>query len=144
MAIDRIDWHGESAEQAGFPNENGGTHIGIYLAWMINHHLEGEFHQEESAEELEQVRTRQITGREFLTRMCDEKFLEEDLNEEGSAFTQAYYESNEYFKDYDATLVDSNGLTDTYAVEDTWENYYLMADVISQKYKQWKEDNIKR
>lgn len=24
MAIDRIDWHGESAEQAGFPYENGG------------------------------------------------------------------------------------------------------------------------
>lgn len=38
MAIDRIDWNGESAEQAGFPYENGGTHMGIYLAWMICHH----------------------------------------------------------------------------------------------------------
>lgn len=32
MAIDRINWHGESAEKAGFPYENGGTHIGIFLA----------------------------------------------------------------------------------------------------------------
>ena len=31
MAIDRIDWHAESAEKAGLSYENGGTHIGIYL-----------------------------------------------------------------------------------------------------------------
>ena len=139
MAIDRIDWHGESAEEAGFPNENGGTHIGIYLAWIIQHHLEGEFLQEESAEELEQVRNREITGREFLISMCDEKFWEEDLNEEAFAFTQAYYETHEYFNDYDATLVHPKALTDTYAVEDTWENYDLMAVVISQKFKLWQE-----
>lgn len=139
MAIDRIDWHGESVEQAGFPYENGGTHIGIFLAWAIINHLEGDFHEEESAEELEQIRTRQITGRQFLINMCDEKFWEEDLNEEAFAFTQAYYETNEYFNDYDATLVHSKGLMDTYAVDDTWENYDLMANVIDQKFKTWKE-----
>lgn len=140
MAIDRIDWHGESAEQVGFPYENGGTHIGIYLAWIINNQLEGEFHQEESTDELEQVRTRQMTGRQFLINMCDEKFWEEDLNEQGFEFTQAYYESHQYFKDYDETLVDARGLTDTYAVDDTWDNYDLMAVVISQKYAQWQQN----
>lgn len=140
MAIDRIDWHGESAEQTGFPYENGGTHIGIYLAWIINNQLEGEFHQEESADELEQVRTRQMTGRQFLINMCDEKFWEEDLNEQGFEFTQAYYESHQYFKDYDEILVDAKGLTDTYAVDDTWDNYDLMAVVISQKYAQWQQN----
>ena len=99
MAIDRIDWNGEWAEWVGFPYENGGTHIGIYLAWIINNHLEGEFHQEESTEELQRVRDRQITGREFLSSMCDEKFWEEDLSAEAFAFTQAYYETNDYFKD---------------------------------------------
>ena len=140
MAIDRIDWYGESAEQAGFPYENGGTHIGIYLAWIINNQLEGEFHQEESVDELEQVRTRQMTGRQFLINMCDEKFWEEDLNEHGFEFTQAYYESHEYFKDYGEILVDAKGLTDTYAVDDTWDNYDLMAVVISQKYAQWQQN----
>ncbi|RZG43071.1 DUF7832 domain-containing protein [Acinetobacter wuhouensis] len=138
MAIDRIDWHAESAEQAGFPYENGGTHIGIYLAWIINNHLEGEFHQEESEDEIAQVLARKMTGRDFLIQMCDEKFCEEDLNEEGFAFTQAYYESNEYFKDYDATLVHAKGLENTYAIDDTWENYDLMAPVISEKYQQWR------
>ena len=141
MAIDRIDWHGESAETADFPYENGGTHIGIYLAWIINNHLEGEMHLEESEEELQQVRDHKITGRDFLSTMCDEKFWEDDLNEEGFAFTQYYYESNQYFNDYDVTLVHSKGLSDTYAVEDTWENYDLMAVVIDQKYQQWKKLN---
>lgn len=140
MAIDRIDWHAESAEQAGFPYKNGGTHIGMYMAWIINHHLEDEFHQEESQTELEQVRTRQMTGLQFLTAMCDEKFWEEDLNDEGFKFTQAYYESQQYFKDYDAALVYSKGLTETYAVEDSWENYDLIAAVIRQKYQQWKQN----
>jgi len=141
MAIDRIDWHSESAEQAGFPYENGGTHIGIYLAWAINNHLEGEFHQEESEEELQQVRDRKITGRDFLIQMCDEKFWEEDLNEQAFAFTQAYYESNQYFNDYNEILVHSKGLSDTYAVEDTWENYDLVAAIISQKYAEWKKNH---
>ena len=109
------------------------------MAWIINNHLEGEFHQEESTEELKRVRDRQITGRDFLSSMCDEKFWEDDLNEDGFAFTQAYYETNDYFKDYDATLVYAKGLTETYAVEDTWENYDLMAKVIDQKYQQWKK-----
>ena len=68
--------------------------------------------------------------------MCDEKFREEDLNEEGFTFTQAYYESNEYFKDYDNTLVFPKGLKDIYAVEDTWGNDDLMANVLNQKYSQ--------
>ncbi|ENU58614.1 hypothetical protein L291_4062 [Acinetobacter guillouiae MSP4-18] len=110
------------------------------MAWIINNQLEGEFHQEESADELEQVRTRQMTGRQFLINMCDEKFWEEDLNEQGFEFTQAYYESNQYFKDYDEILVDARGLTDTYAVDDTWDNYDLMAVVISQKYAQWQQN----
>lgn len=138
MAIDRIDWHAESAEKAGFPYENGGTHIGIYLTWIIHNHLEGEDHTEESVEELELVRTRQMTGLDFLIQVCDEKFWEDDLNEEAIQFTQAYYESHDYYKDYDATLVHPKGLTETYAVANTWENYDLMAVVISQKYQQWR------
>lgn len=142
MAIDRIDWHGESAEEAGFPNENGGTHIGIYLAWIIQHHLEGEFLQEESAEELEQVRNREITGREFLISMCDEKFWEEDLNPEAFVFTQHYYESHQYFKDYDEALEKNLGLTNTYAAEDTWASYDLIAPIISERFEAWKKSKV--
>jgi len=75
-----------------------------------------------------------------LINMCNEKFWEEDLNPQGFEFTQAYYESHQYLKDYDEILVNAQGLIDTYAVDDTWENYDLMATMISQKYQQWKRN----
>ena len=145
MTIDRIDWHGEWAENHGFPYENGGTHIGMYLAWIIQHHLEGEFHQQENSEQLEKVRTRQITGRQFLIESCDEKFWEEDLNPEAYEFTKVYYDVDnpQYFKDYDEILVQKFDLTSIFAVADTWENYDLIAVMISKRYQEWKQANLK-
>lgn len=138
MAIDRMDWHYGGDFPEGLPDENGGTHIGLFLAWIINHRLEGEFHQEESTEALEQVRKREITGRTFLIDMCDEKFWEEDLSKEGLAFTNFYYEDNEggYFSDYQKIL--SADLPTIYHAEDSWENYDRIAPAITAAYQRWK------
>lgn len=143
MAIDRMDWHYGGDFPDGLPEENGGTHIGIYLAWIINNGLEGDFHKEESAEELEKVRKREITGRDFLQEMCDEKFWDEDLSEEGYDFTLYYYSNEEgyvedgYIKDYERTLV--SGKCETiYHVADTWDSYDKIAPVISKRYEEWK------
>lgn len=42
--MDRIDWHGGSDN---FPeeleHEAGGTHLGMFLAWVINNNLEAVF-----------------------------------------------------------------------------------------------------
>ena len=46
-----------------------------------------------------------MTGTEFLIKECDEKFLNEDLNEQGQRFTAFYYESNKYFEDYEADKI---------------------------------------
>lgn len=140
MAIDRLDWHAETVEEADLPYENSGTHIGMYLAWMIMHHLEGEIHQEDSESELDSVRNRQMTGRTFLINVCDEKFCDEDLSDEGYAFTQAYYETDQYSNDYDEILVLPEGLSSSYAVADTWENYDLIAAKITQRYTEWKKN----
>ena len=35
MAIDRMDWHYGGDYPEGLPTENGGTHIGFYLTWII-------------------------------------------------------------------------------------------------------------
>jgi hypothetical protein len=53
MAIDRADWHYGGDFPAELPDENGGTHIGMYLAWIINNHLEGELHHEDTDSEQE-------------------------------------------------------------------------------------------
>lgn len=137
MAIDRMDWHSDSALEQGLNEESAATHIGMYLAWIIEHELVGEFHLEESAAALQQLKDRQISGRDFLIELCDEKFWEEDLNPEGLAFTQAYYENDaDYFNDYIEVL--AQDLPSLYHVENSWDNYERIAQRINQRYQDWK------
>lgn len=146
MAYDRMDWHYGGDFPEGLPEENGGTHIGMFLAWAIETKLIGEFHQEESEESIRQILKREITGREFLEDMCDEKFWEEDLNEEGNNFAKAYYEEDTSFGDkFSSYMEDYSTLfkkyETVYHVEDTWVNYDLIKPIIDQRFKQWKETN---
>ena len=137
MAYDRADWHYGGDYPAGLPAENGGTHIGMFLAWAIERGLEGDFHREESAAALAAVRARKMTGREFLFSRCDEKFWEEDLSEEGNAFATAYYEKDDgYLADYAATLIDD--LPSLYHVADTWKNFDRVAALLDRRYAEWK------
>ena len=140
-SIDRMDWHYGGDFPEGLPTENGGTHIGMYLAWVINNDLIGEMHVEDASESILAVKNRQITGRDFLIQECDEKFWNDDLNEEGLAFTNYYYSDDSgmklYIQDYEQIL--SNEVESTYYVEDTWNNYDKIARVIDIRYKEWKE-----
>ena len=142
MAIDRMDWHYGGDFPQGLPNENGGTHIGFYLTWIIQQNLAGEFHQEESSEELRLVQARELDGREFLINMCDEKFTDEDVNSEGYAFTEYYYEAEDggFFDDYERILM--GDLPSIYHVENSWENYDKIAPVIAKAYEKWKKTHI--
>ncbi len=142
MAIDRADWHSGGDFPADLPPENGGTHIGMFIAWIIHNGLQGESHDEESHEELKAVRGRRMTGRDFLFQACDGKLWEEDLSEEGKQFTAAYYSGEggkgygAYIEDYERVL--ATGLPTTYHVEDTWANYDAIASVISMRYAEWR------
>jgi hypothetical protein len=135
-SIDRMDWHYGGDYPDNLPQENAGTHIGMFLTWIIDKDLIGEMHREDSQEAIQKVLNRQMTGREFLTQECDEKFWEEDLNEEGYAFTQHYYESDSYIQDYADTL--ATDVDNIYEVENTWENYDKLKPVIDKRYGQWK------
>jgi hypothetical protein len=137
VAYDRADWHYGGDYPEGLPQENAGTHIGLFLAWIIKNNLVGDFHQKESCEYLIKVRNEEISGRDFLIDMCDEKFWEEDLSEEGQSFTNHYYESDLYLNDYDSAL--SSNLETLYHVENSWDNYYKLAPLISAAYNKWKK-----
>lgn len=139
MAYDKADWHYGGDFPEGVPDENGGTHIGMFLAWAIMNGLEGELHREESPEALFAVRARQMTGREFLFQECDEKFWDIDLNGEANEFAQYYYDGqSQYFEDYETTLAE--GLPTMYHVENTWENYDRIATVIDRRFADWKSN----
>jgi hypothetical protein len=118
MSYDRADWHYGGNYPKDLPTLNGGTHIGMFLAWAIISGVEGEEHQEDCPESLAAVRARKMTGREFLFRECDGKFCDADLN-----------------------CVLASDLPSTYHVEDTWDNYDKIAATITQRFKDWKRKN---
>ena len=141
MAIDRMDWHYGGEFPQGLDTVCGGTHIGMFLAWIILHGLIGTDHLDDSVDELAAVRERRMTGRDFLIQQCDEKFWDSDLNEEGLAFTHAYYTGDDtsygdYIGDYQRLL--AKGLPSVYHVQDSWENYDCLASAIDSAYQRWK------
>ena len=144
MALDKADWHYGGDFPAELPDENGATHIGLFLAWIIDNHLEGEIHHEDEVSEqaLAAVRQRQMSGRDFLLNQCDEKFWAVDLNAEGLAFAHLYYADEQggygpYLDDY-ADLLAQN-LPSLYHVADTWENYERLKPRLDSQYTCWKQ-----
>ncbi len=136
MSYDRADWHYGGDYPPDLPPENGGTHIGMFLAWVVNNNLESDLHHEYAESSLNAVKNHEMTGREFLEIECDEKFSDVDLSDEGNAFADYYYESNLYITDYEKAL--AMELPSLYHVENTWDNYDKIAKLIDQKYEQWK------
>lgn len=120
--------------------ENGGIHIGFYLTWIIENNLEGEDLQENATEELAMVRKREMDALTFLIQVCDEKFISDDLSDEGYAFTQHYYEAkiNNYFEDFERVL--GQEFSSSYYVENSWDNYDKISPVITDAYKKSKKE----
>lgn len=143
MSYDKIEWHSEGED---FPKEanpeNGGTHIGIFLAWIIQNNLVGELYIQLAQESIDKVKRREITGRDFLIMECDSKFFNEVLNDEGNKFVKNYYDStgdDNYFSDY-ATVFDE--YDNIYEVDNSWQNYDKIKPTIDMRYQEWKSKSI--
>ncbi|SRR6266571_8507219 len=135
-AIDSADWHYGGNYPAGLPPENAGTHIGMYLAWIISRNLAGEDLVRHAGDTYTWVLNREVTGRDLLFTKLDEKFFDQLLSPEGQAFTRSYYESNGYANDYDRVLC--GDLPSLYHVADTWENFDKLAPVIDERLAAWR------
>jgi hypothetical protein len=148
MALDRADWHYAGKYPKDLPIENGGTHIGMFLAWAIRNGLEGDELREVAPKELDRVRKRKMTGRQFLFKVCDGKFGEDDLGPEGLAFAHHYFSKpsgkyGKYLDDYCIALVPDE-MPSVYHVADTWANYDVIAAVIDERFAAWKKKRSAR
>ncbi len=152
---DDASWHYEGDYPKNIPTENAAIHIGMFLAWCILNELISEDLKE--AEDIERVKSGYMTGAQFLIDDCDEKFLDEDLSELGQKFANDYYEHNTKFANQFGYYVQDfcdifNKKTETngfeyesvYHVEDSWENYNLLASKIDERFKQWSEFQKKK
>lgn len=137
MIYDRADWHYLGDYPDDLPPQNGGTHIGIFFAWLVNHKMESEQQRIEHSAELDAIRDRSISGREFIAKLRDGELADADINDEANAFARAYYDSDLFFKDYAEILV--TDLPSLYHVDDTWENYDRMAERIDVRYADWQK-----
>lgn len=139
MSYDKIEWHSQGE---GFPKdakpEDGGTHIGIFLTWIIQNDLIGELYLETGQEIINKVKRKEITGRDFLVEECNSTFYDEILNDEGNEFVEYYYQSDaneNYFGDYAIVFDEYDNI---YEVENSWENYEKIKPVIEMRYLDWK------
>jgi hypothetical protein len=151
---DDASWHYEGEYPEELPPENAATHIGMFITWCIENNLMSDEQMEECAEEIEQIKNREMTGAEFLSIVCDEKFIDSDLSNLGQAFANDYYEPNTNFsKEYNFYLTDycevfeekeqASGINyeTYYHVENSWENYDLVKIRIQQRFEEWLRQN---
>jgi len=134
--IDRADWHYGGNYPSELPPENAGTHIGMYLAWIILRGLGSKELVLLSGDTYKWVRNREVTGRELLFTKLDEKFFDTLLSPEGEAFTRSYYETNGYANDYDRVL--GGDLPTLYHIQDTWENFDKLVPVLDDRLAAWR------
>jgi hypothetical protein len=136
-SIDRAEWHYAGNFPTDLPPENGGTHIGMYLAWIVQKDLGSAVLRKHARDSLPLLQQRKITGRELLYTELDEKFSDALLTKLGKDFTRDYYQTDCYIDDYDEVL--GGKLPTLYHVHDSWANFDKLAPVIDQRFIRWQK-----
>ena len=151
MAIDRYDWHYDSAVKVYCERNNltvdelteeqtdkiclyAADHIGMFLRWVIESGFEGE---ESDPEGCERVRKGEITGVEYLMEYCDGKFWDCDVCDKIKPFVHEYYNSDDenrpyqYFND----LAEAIGEENAYQIMSGDKEYNALKPLIDRAYK---------
>ena len=140
MKYEDVSWHSGAAD---FPKElsavAGGTHTGMFLAWAL---LAG-LGSAEFFADIEPLRMRSTTPGRFFYDQSDGKFVDEELNEEGNAFTRAYFdaENGRFLHDYSEAL--GGELETAYHVADTWANFDRLKPVLDRRLAEWRRGELK-
>ena len=139
MKYDDASWHyGADNFPKHLPQEAGGTHAGMFVAWAFISGLAGDLHIEDFPEDMPRLKRRGVTPGRFFFEACDGKFTDEDLNAVGNRFAQDYFDfrKGKYLADYEKVL--AQNCPDLYSVADTWENFDRLRPVLDQRFEDWK------
>lgn len=144
MKYDDASWHyGGQGFSPDYPQENGATHIGMFLGWALTRGHAGDDLKDDPAvqSDMDKVAQRKMSPRDFLIQYCDERLLDEDLSDAVNPFAAEYYEeTGSYFSDYADVFEEYESI---YAVEDTWDNFDKIAPLIDKRFEQWTSKNVK-
>lgn len=139
MKYDDASWHYGGNFPEDLPKSFAATHIGMFVAWCLLNGLSGDIYNDELAEELEQLNMRKQTPGEWFINNCDEKFTDEDLNELGNSFAQAFYDA-EYLVIYENCL--GKEYDSLYEVPDTWDSYDNLSLGLKNSFNNWLQKRI--
>lgn len=133
--IDELSAH---LDVAGAP-DRAAMHIGVFLAWCVNHDLISEVLKRQHSDLLLKVRVRELDGSELLLRTAAGQLHSELLSEAGQRFANNYYQ--DYLSDYAQAL----GLDPEcpYGVEDSWSAYDLVAAVLTRRWRDTHSSHVK-
>ncbi len=138
VKYDDASWHYGGDFPEDLPDEAGGTHIAMFVAWALLTDLGGSLHSEDFPDDLAALRARQMTPGEYFFTACDGKFTDEDLNRRGNAFATFYFDDDDrgYLADYDDTL--GGDVPTLYHVPDSWETFDRIRTVLDERFKAWR------
>lgn len=138
MKYDDASWHYGGDFPKDLPIEAGATHTGMFVARALLSGFAGDIYTSGFPNEIPRLLSRLVTPGLFFLESCDGKFTDDDLNEEGNEFAQAYFDfqKGKYIADYESTL--GVGLADLYHVRDTWENFDRPKPVLDLRYAEWR------
>lgn len=140
---DKAKYHYQGDFPAGLPHDQAFVHTGMYLGWIVERGLYSAFFAEEGAEMIAAFRARQMTGANIYDAW-DGCLTSAMLNDEGNAFSLAYFdfEKGHYLADYGQYL--AAGYPSVYHVPDTWQNYDRLRPRIDERYAAWKREQAPR
>jgi len=125
---DDVDWHVEPALEAGQPEENAFTHMGLYLGWLIRRNLVDP--RSFLADDLVAVREGRMTGTD-LADVADGTLASDLMSAQGRAFSDWYYER--YLTDFADEFSDFG----EYEVPDDATTRARMDPIIDGRYREW-------
>jgi hypothetical protein len=128
VSYDRLDWHIDSALEAGQPEERAFAHIGLYLAWLIRHDLHDPRFLPD--DHVGAVKRGEMTGSDLVDDI-DGKLIGDLMSHEGRSFSDARYEH--YVGDYAKVFGD----VPEYGVDDGPEAYEKVERLLDRIYADW-------
>ncbi|MDG6894104.1 hypothetical protein [Volucribacter amazonae] len=140
MKYDDQNWHINENFPEYLDSRCAMTHMGYYMAWIVNNDLVSDMLKENFPKEIDLLLQRKITGVDFIITCCDNKITSDDMNELGNLFSKYYYEEK-YFTDYvDLCDLENESIFDE---PNTWSKYDKLSEVIDVRYQKWLKRNNK-
>ncbi|BDU05857.1 hypothetical protein GV791_06905 [Nocardia cyriacigeorgica] len=130
MTYDDAEWHCDSVSEFDLPGEAAGTHIGIFMAWLVLHDLASP----EYAQRGWVLHARTSTPGEFLFASCCGQIDPGMLTVTGNAFIDDAYRA--YLRMYD-NIPEVAIHDNMYAAPDTWQLYDAVAQEIDGLFQEW-------